>query len=170
MKSFIEQAQFYAAYHQNKMTRYTHLIGVPLIILSLMILLGFVKLVIPGVYSTDFACLGTLAILIYYFRLQWQLSLVLTPMMLILLWIAHFFNHSGPTKLGVWAFLITFVIGWGFQLYGHFIEGKRPACMVNLCQSLVAPLFLVADLLFMAGWMPQLKEQIYGHVDEVIKK
>ncbi|HAT8246624.1 TPA: DUF962 domain-containing protein, partial [Legionella pneumophila] len=87
MKSFIEQAQFYATYHQNQATRYTHMAGVPLIMLSIMIFLGFVKIVIPGVYATDLACLATLATLIYYFLLNWQLALALTPILIFLLWL-----------------------------------------------------------------------------------
>ncbi|MDI1351657.1 MAG: DUF962 domain-containing protein [bacterium] len=170
MKPFIEQAQFYAAYHQNPLTRYTHFAGVPLIILSLMIFFGFFKLVLPGVYETDLACIATLVLLIYYFRLNWQLALPLTPIMLILLWIAHFFSHYGPTKLGMWAFIITFVLGWGIQLYGHYIEGKKPAFMVNVSQAFLAPLFLMAELFFMAGYMTALKNQIYGFSDSELNK
>ena len=162
MKSFVEQAQLYAEYHQNIMTKYTHMIGVPLIILSFMILLGFVKIIIPGVLGTTLACLTTLALLIYYYRLNWQLALALTPILLILLWIASLFSYYGPTALGLWAFLITFIVGWGLQFYGHYIEGKKPALMVNLCQALIAPLYLTAELFFMAGYMHTLKEQIYG--------
>ncbi|HRD70791.1 MAG TPA: DUF962 domain-containing protein [Legionella sp.] len=162
MRPFIEQAQMYAAYHQNVTTRYTHLIGVPLIILSLMILLGFVKIIIPGVYGTNLACLTSLVVLIYYFRLNWQLALPLTLVFIILLWIASWFNYYGPTTFGVWAFLITFVVGWGIQLYGHFVEGKKPAFFANLNQALIAPMFLMAELFFMAGLMSSLKEKIYG--------
>ena len=165
MKSFVEQAQFYAEYHQNPMTRYTHMAGVPLIILSIMILLGFVKIIIPGVFGTNLACLTTLVVLIYYYRLHWQLALALTPIMLILLWLASWFNYYGPTKVGLWAFLITFVVGWGLQFYGHYIEGKQPAFMVNIGQAFIAPLYLTAELFFMAGYMMELKKQIYGTVD-----
>jgi len=170
MKSFIEQAQEYATYHRNIMTRYTHMAGVPIIILSLMIFLGFVKIIVPGVFGTSLACLTTLAVLIYYYRLNWQLSLALTPVLLILLWIANLFSSAGPTKLGIWAFIITFVVGWGLQFYGHFIEGKKPAFMDNFCQAFIAPLFITAELLFMAGLMQPLKEQIYGHSEEKHKK
>ena len=83
MQSFVEQAQTYAEYHQNVITRYTHLAGVPIIILSLMILLGFIKIIMPGVFEISLACLVTLAVLIYYYRLNWQLALVLTPILLI---------------------------------------------------------------------------------------
>ncbi len=160
MKSFIEQAQFYAGAHQNKMTRYTHFVGVPLIILSLMIFFGFIKLSVPGLFVTDFALLGTIALMVYYFKLQWKLALALTPIMIFLLWIAHFFSYAGPTKLGVWIFLITFISGWALQFYGHYIEGRKPAFMDNICQAFIAPLFLVAELLFMVGLMPELKKQI----------
>ncbi|CEG55517.1 Mpo1 family 2-hydroxy fatty acid dioxygenase [Legionella fallonii] len=162
MKPFVEQAQMYAGYHQNITTRYTHLAGVPLIILSMMILLGFIQIIMPGVFSTTLACLTTLAVLIYYFRLNWKLALALTPILIILLLFSSLFSHHGPTKLGVWAFIITFVVGWGLQLYGHYIEGKKPAFMDNLSQALIAPLFLTAELFFMAGYMKSLKEQIYG--------
>lgn len=162
MKSFIEQAQFYAAYHQNVQTRYTHMAGVPIIILSIMILLGFVKILVPGIFATNFACVATLIALIYYFRLNWQLALALTPIMLILLLIANWFSQDGPTPFGCWSFIIFFVIGWGLQFYGHYLEGKRPALMDNLSQALIAPLYLVAELFFMAGYKQSLKEQIYG--------
>jgi uncharacterized membrane protein YGL010W len=169
MKSFIEQAQFYASYHQKVQTRYTHMAGVPLIILSFMILLGFVKIIIPGYLQTNFACVGTVIILIYYFRLNWQLSLVLTPIMFILLLIANWFSQNGPTKFGMWSFIIFFVLGLGLQFYGHYLEGKKPAFMDNLTQSFIAPLYLVAELFFMAGLMQSLKEQIYGPVPTQIE-
>ena len=163
MKSFVEQAQLYAGYHQNTATRNTHFAGIPIIILSFMIFLGFIKIVIPGVYETNFACIATLALLIYYYRLNWQLALAITPILLILLWLASWFNQYGPTKTGIWVFIITFIIGWGLQLYGHYLEGRKPAFMDNLSQALIAPLYLTAELFFMAGYMHSLKEQIYGH-------
>lgn len=166
MKSFIEQARFYVQYHTKASTRYTHMAGVPIVILSLMILLGFVKITVPGFFATDLACLTTLGVLIYYYRLNWQLALALTPILIILLWIASWFSEYGPTKLGLWTFMITFIVGWGLQFYGHFIEGKKPAFMVNVYQALIAPLFLVAELFFIAGYMQGLKEQIYSNETE----
>lgn len=162
MKSFIEQAQFYATYHQKPITRYTHIVGIPLIILSMMILLGFVQIIVPGVFASNLAWFGTLAILFYYFFLNWRLALALTPILLLLLWIAHWFSEYGPTKLGCWTFIITFVLGWGCQLYGHYLEGKKPAFMDNMCQALIAPLYLTAELFFMAGYMGPLHSEIYG--------
>jgi uncharacterized membrane protein YGL010W len=162
MKSFIEQAQIYATYHQNIKTRYTHMAGIPLIILSLMILLGFVQIIVPGVFASTLAWFATIALLIYYFLLNWKLALAITPIMFFLLWIAHWFSEDGPTTLGMWSFIITFIAGWGLQFYGHYLEGKKPAFMDHLSQALIAPLCLVAELFFMAGYMKPLQEQMYG--------
>lgn len=161
MKTFIQQAQMYAAFHQSPQTRSTHFIGVPLIVLSLMIFLGFIKIVMPGVFTTNLAVLATIAVVVYYFRLNWQLALPLTLVFIFLLWLASWFSHYGPTTLGIWAFAITFIAGWSLQLYGHYIEGKRPAFMTNLSQALIAPMFLMAEALFIAGYMQGLKAQIY---------
>lgn len=168
MKPFIEQAQFYAAYHHNIKTRYTHLAGVPILILSIMIFLGFIKIIMPGVFATSLAFLATLGALVYYFRLNWQLALALTPILLILLLIANWFSQDGPTPFGVWFFILFFIIGLGLQLYGHYLEGKRPAFMDNFSQALIAPLCLVAELFFMAGYMLPLKEQMYGSEEKIL--
>lgn len=167
MKSFIQQAHMYASFHQSPQTRSTHFIGVPLIVFSLMILLGFIKIIMPGVFSTNLAVLVTVAVLAYYFRLNWQLALPLTLILIALLWLASWFSQYGPTSLGIWTFTISFIAGWSVQLYGHYIEGKRPAFMTNLSQALIAPMFLMAESLFMAGYMHSLKVQIYDVESEI---
>lgn len=164
MNSFIDQAQSYAAHHKISKTPQAHWIGVPLITFSLMILLGFVQLVIPGVFQTSLACLATLALLVYYFRLNWVLTLALTPILLLMLWIAYLFSYNGPTTLGFWAFIITFISGVTLQLYGYYLAEEKPAFRVQLSQLLIAPLYLIAELLFRAGWMSSLKEEIHGEV------
>jgi len=161
MKSFIEQAQIYALYHQKKATLYTHLIGVPLIVFSLMVLLGFVQMIVPGVIATTLASIVTLVLFIYYLRLNWRLALLIAPVLVFMLWISSLISYAGPTRFALWTFAITFVIGWALQLIGHLIEGKRPALVDNLWQALIAPLFLVAELSFMAGRMSDLKQQMH---------
>ena len=162
MKPFIEQAQTYAAYHQKPVTRYTHLLGVPLILFSFMILLGFFHVVLTGVFDVNVANITTVVLLIYYFRLQWRLALALTPLLILLLWLAAFLSHDGPTSSALWLFFIIFLLGAALQFTGHFIEEKRPALVDNVWQVFIAPLFMVAELFFMAGRMTELKEEIYG--------
>lgn len=166
MIPFVDQAQVYASYHRNPITRYTHMAGIPLIILSLMILIGFIHVVIIGVLDINVANLATLALLIYYFRLNWRLALTLTPILLLLLWIATFFNHAGPTAFALWSFLLLFLLGAILQSIGHFIEENRPAFVDNFWQVLIAPLFIIAEAFFLIGYMQDLKKEIYGNASE----
>jgi uncharacterized membrane protein YGL010W len=163
MQSFVTQARLYASYHKSKTTWYLHLLGVPIILFSLMVFLGFVHIIVPGVFETNLAVLATLAVLVYYYRLQWKLALALTPIMAILLLLANLFSARGPTKLGLWAFALSFIIGWCLQLYGHFQEKKKPAFMDDLFMTCIAPLYLTATLFFKAGYLQSLQEEIKAH-------
>lgn len=162
MKSFIEQAQNYAAYQHNATTRYIHMISIPLIILSFMILLGFIRVIVLGVLNIDFAEIATIGLLIYYFRLHWRLALALTPLFLFLLWVAEYISYSGPTEFALWAFVLPLLFGGMLQFIGYFLEGSRPSINNLLEQMLIAPLSMIADVIFLAGWMPALKNEIYG--------
>ncbi|WP_419418634.1 DUF962 domain-containing protein [Legionella sp. D16C41] len=165
MKSFVEQAQFYAKYHQEPVTFYTHLIGVPLIIFSLMIFLGFFHIVVPGVINIGFADIFTVIALLYYLFLNWRLGLILIPIFTFMVWIADLISWAGPTKRALWAFLILFILGWAFQLIGHFIEGRRPALINNFWQALIAPMYLMAEIFFRMGRMEALRKQIHPEND-----
>lgn len=162
MIAFIEQAQFYAAYHKNATTRLIHMISVPLILLSAMILLGFVRVVILGVLDINLADIATLGLLIYYFRLNWRLALALIPLLVILLLIAEFFSSQGPTAFSLWSFVIILIFGGVLQFIGHFIEGKRPELADHFQHLLIAPLFLVAEIFFMTGHMGELKTELHS--------
>jgi uncharacterized membrane protein YGL010W len=162
MKSFIEQAHFYSEYHQKPATLYTHLVGVPLIIFSLMIFLGFFHLIVPGVFDTRLSDIATIIILVYYIFLNWRLGLVLVPVFISLLWIADIISWAGPTRGALWTFVILFILGWVLQFAGHLIEGKRPALIYNFWQALLAPMYLTAEIFFKAGRMEKLKTEIHG--------
>ncbi|WP_133130184.1 DUF962 domain-containing protein [Legionella yabuuchiae] len=162
MTSFTEQAKRYTAYHNSRLTWYTHLIGIPLIFFSLLILFGFLHLVVPNLFDIKFSDILVVALLIYYFFLNWKLALVLTPIMILLLWLSDLINYAGPTAFSVWSFIIIFLLGCAFQLAGHLIEGSKPALWNNPKDSLAAPMFITAELFFKAGKMNSLKKEIYG--------
>lgn len=161
MKEFIGQARMYAYYHQKKETFYTHLAGVPLIIFGLMIFLGFFQLIVPGVLKTTLANIATLILLGYYFLLNWKLALFASPLLFMLLWISHLISYAGPTSFALWFLVAVLIIGVLLQAVGHIIEGRKPAFMDNFTQAYIAPLFLVAEICFMAGIMSTLKNQIH---------
>ena len=161
MKSFLEQAQTYAHYHQRPVTIYTHFVGVPLIIFSLMILFSFLHIVVPGVFSVTSAEILTIVVLIYYILLNWRLGLSITPIFILLLWLGDWIGGNGPTQTNLTIFLVCFIIGWIIQLIGHLIEGNRPAFITNLWQAVIAPLFLMAEVYFLLGKMQALKNSMY---------
>lgn len=170
MSVFIEKAKAYASYHTKPITKITHFIGVPVIVFSLMILFGFVKVEVPNVYSTDVATILTIAALAYYFRLNYKLAAVLTPVFIILKALASLISAMGPTSAAMEVFLVLFILGWIFQFAGHFYEKSRPAFMTNISSFLFAPLFLVAEAFFYFGMMNDLYNEIYGPEQSEIDK
>jgi uncharacterized membrane protein YGL010W len=83
---------------------------------------------------------------VYYFRLDWPVALAVTPVNVLLLWLA---DRAAllPFATSFLIFLATFVLGWIIQLVGHAIEGRRPALADNLLQVFNAPLFLTVEVL-----------------------
>lgn len=166
MESFIEQARLYSSYHTKKITLYTHLIGVPLVVFSLMIFLSFFHLSVPKLFDITFASMATFALILYYLVLNWRLALAIIPILITLLWLSLIITFNGVNHFSIWFFIITFVLGWIFQLIGHLFEAKRPAFLDNILQFFIAPLFIVAELFFLAGRMQSLKEHIHSSQGE----
>lgn len=162
MITFIDYAKKYAFTHQNSTTRYIHMLSIPLILLSLMILLGFVHVSIPHVLDVSLAEIATVVLLVYYARLNWRLTLIITPIFALLLFIASVFSYEGPESFALWSFISIFLLGCILQLIGYFIEGKRPPLRDMLRQAWVAPLCVIMGLVFKIGRMQALKDDIYG--------
>jgi len=57
-----------------------------------------------------------------------------------------------------WFAAIVQIIGWAFQFYGHYLEGKRPALVDNIFQIAIAPLFVLFELLFKLGLRLELRD------------
>ena len=168
MIPFTEQAKWYAQYHHRAATKYTHMVGIPLILFSLLLFFGLVHVTVPNTFDMRLSDFIILFLIIYYFRLQWLLTLVLAPILVLLLLLANWLTAAGPTPYLLWSMLIIFVIGVIVQLVGHLLEGKRPAIFDNVKFDLASPLFLTAEAFFMAGKMKGLQEKIYGSAGEQI--
>ena len=69
-----------------------------------------------------------------------------------------------------WAIgLAAHITSWVAQFYGHGVhEGRSPALLSNLYQALVmAPLFVVMEVLFNFGYRPNFRIKCQRHVDKV---
>ena len=160
MKGLPEHMAFYAAYHRDPRNVATHVVGVPAIVLSLMVLLSLAS--VPGT-GISLALVVTAALLLYYVALDGALGIAMTIVLLPLLWLADRIAGLGAaTALAV--FLVLFVGGWALQLLGHRFEGNRPALTASLFQIFMAPIFLMAEAFFALGLRRELRQDVERRV------
>jgi uncharacterized membrane protein YGL010W len=158
MKPLEEEMGFYAAYHQDRRNKATHFIGVPAIVFSLMILLGWLRVDVNGV-TVSAALVTTAALVLYYLALDVPLGLAMALLFGAMVWAAEFLVRA-PLAVGLGWFLVLFVGGWALQLWGHVFEGRKPALADNLFQIFVAPIFLAAEVFFALGYKPKLHSAV----------
>ncbi|MFC3097580.1 Mpo1 family 2-hydroxy fatty acid dioxygenase [Alteraurantiacibacter palmitatis] len=138
----------YGEYHQDRRNVATHLVGIPMIFLAVVVLLS---------------------------RPVWDVGLPLTPAMLLALGAGLFYVRLDLRFGAVMALLLAlccgaglelsardtaiwlgwgaglFLTGWVIQFIGHAFEGRKPAFLDDLRSLLVGPLFVVAELAFLLG-------------------
>ena len=158
MKTLEDQMSFYAAYHQDARNKATHFVGVPLIVFSLMIPLGWLRADLGG-FPLSAALVVTAVLLAYYLVLDIPLGLAMCAVFALMLWGAEPLSQAALGTSAAW-FLVLFVGGWALQLWGHVYEGRKPALVDNLFQVFVAPIFLAAEVFFALGYKPRLHEAV----------
>jgi uncharacterized membrane protein YGL010W len=165
MKTLADQMSFYAAYHQDSRNKATHFIGVPMIVFSLMIPLGWLRLDVAGV-PLSAALVVTGALLLYYLVLDLPLGLAMGLVFALMLWGAEPLSQAAIGVSAAW-FLVLFIVGWALQLWGHVYEGRKPALVDNLFQIFVAPIFLAAEVFFALGYKPQLHAEVQRRAQQM---
>jgi len=158
VKTLEDQMSFYAAYHQDARNKATHFVGVPLIVFSLMIPLGWLRADLGG-FTLSAALAAGAILFVYYLLLDVALGLAMGAVFALLLWAAEPLSQAAPGASFSW-FLVLFVGGWALQLWGHVFEGRKPALVDNLFQIFVAPIFLAAEVFFALGYKPRLREAV----------
>ena len=158
---FAKEMAFYTAYHQEGRNIAIHVVGVPMISFSVLVVLSWVPLFSISGFTVTLAMAFTAAVLLYYLYLDIPFGLAATALFGGLLVAAHYVSFMGAT-VGWSIFAFAQITGWGTQFYGHFqFEKSRPALFDNLFQALVsAPLFVVADVFFYFGIRTHLEDQI----------
>lgn len=152
MRSLAELMSVYQRHHQKTITKLTHFIGVPVIVLAIAILLSMI--------NPYLAWSAGIVLLLYYAALDIALSIITAIFLLPIIWYATHFTQYHPTISPTIAFIALFIFGWAAQFIGHYFEGNRPAFMENLFQVFVAPIFLVAEIVFLLGFKKALQKKI----------
>jgi len=158
MKTLEDQMSLYAAYHQDPRNKATHFVGVPVIVFSLMVPLGWLRLELGG-FPVSAALVVTSLLLAYYLVLDMPLGLAMCAVLGAMLALAAPLA-AAPFATGLAWFLALFVGGWALQLWGHVFEGRKPALVDNLFQIFVAPIFLAAEVFFALGYKPALRRAV----------
>lgn len=142
----------YARYHRDPRNIATHLIGIPLIALSLVVLLARARIG-WGELSVSADVLVWLGATAWYLTLgQRGLTLITAAVLGALVLLAHPFG-TAPFETWLGFGLGSFVVGWIIQFVGHHWEGRKPAFVDDIRSLLVGPMFVVAEVGFaLGGW------------------
>lgn len=150
----------YAAYHRDRRNVATHLVGIPMIFLAVVVLLSRPVFGLGGGTMTPAMLLSVMAA-VFYLKLDRRFGVVMALLLVLCcgvgLWLGQ---QATGTWLG-WG-LGLFVLGWMIQFVGHWFEGRKPAFVDDLKSLLVGPLFVVAELAFMLGLRREVQAAISG--------
>jgi uncharacterized membrane protein YGL010W len=152
----------YAHYHRDRRNIATHLVGIPLIFLSIGVLLLEPTWVIEG-HTVSLAWMAWALTSVWYLtRGDLLLGLATTLVNAALIALAHQVpDLSAALGLPVWQCGVgLFVIGWLFQFVGHYLEGRKPAFVDDVVGLLVGPMFVVGEVLISMGLLQRMRRDI----------
>jgi uncharacterized membrane protein YGL010W len=139
----------YGSYHADARNELTHAVGIPMIVLSLLMLAGNVPLGEIGGLRLDLGWVLIVAVTAFYVALSPALGVAMGAILAAL----HLFGHA-VLGASVWVAIALFVAGWAFQFVGHYFEGKRPAFFKNGIHLLVGPVYILSRGLSLVGIAP----------------
>jgi uncharacterized membrane protein YGL010W len=152
----------YAHYHRDRRNIATHLLGIPLIFLSIGVLLLGPAWSVAGQTLTLAWAMWALTSLWYLSRGDLLLGLATSVVNGALIAAAHEVPPLAQALgLAVWqAGLGLFLVGWVLQFIGHYFEGRKPAFVDDVVGLLVGPMFVVGEVLMSAGLLQRMRIDI----------
>ncbi|HEX4844213.1 MAG TPA: Mpo1-like protein [Limnobacter sp.] len=158
MKTLVEQLANYATYHRDPRNIATHFVGVPIIVLSVLILLSRWSVDVAGIAVTP-ALVVFIVSSIFYFKLSLTYGLAMFILHGVLLLVAGTFA-TASTATWLAAGVGVFVVGWIIQFVGHYYEGRKPAFVDDMIGLAIGPLFVVAEMGFLIGLGKKTQSQV----------
>ena len=160
MKALARQMATYHRYHKKAITKITYLIGVPLIVFALMIPFSWIQIGLSNTFMTNLTWTGITLLVLYYLFLDIPLAIGMGIIFCLLALLASVFSRYTPNWHGFWVFIGCFVIGWILQFIGHLFDSKTFRCTYSPRQIFIAPLFLLAEVMFWSGRCQTLKAEV----------
>ena len=163
-KSANELMVMYAQYHRDRRNIRTHLVGIPLIVISIGMALSLLQWQVAGITLTAAMLAWALSAVWYLTRGHRGLGMATVVFMALLIGFAHVWVESLAHTTGAlpaWAVALgVFVVGWVLQFVGHYYEGRKPAFADDVVGLLVGPMFVVGDVFMRWGAWRELDDQI----------
>lgn len=158
MQTLAELMSIYQSHHTKESTKVTHFIGVPCILFALQILLNIPYL---AWLNISYAWIAVILLLFYYLILDIPLALITAAFLLPLTYVAQeIVLHASNLTAFILAFVL-FILGIIMQFVGHYhYEKNKPALIESFFQIFVAPIFLVAEIIFALGYKKNLQQKI----------
>lgn len=158
------QLVFYKAYHNTTINVLIHSVFVPLILFSSARILNDV----PLGHGFTLAHLLALVFGTFYVMLHRPAGMLASSMLALMCYVLN----NGQVRITVRQAWTVFVVSWIFQFIGHgFFEKRKPALLDNLVQSLVlAPYFILFELLFLLGLLPELRKSLQDRTDRELRR
>ena len=168
MRNVTDQLANYAAYHRDRRNIATHLLGVPMIVFSVVLLLARPAVEVVGLSVTP-AIVALIAAGIYYLLLDISLGLGLVVAIGIMVWVGQMVA-AASTLTWLMVGIGMFVVGWIIQFIGHYYEGRKPAFVDDILGLLIGPLFVLAEVVFMFGGRAELRAAIEARVGPTLPR
>lgn len=146
MKSLSEQLDQYEN-QQDSSSRLTHLIGAPALLISLLLFFSWISISVFSQWHFTFAWFGAVALIIYYFMLDKKLGALMAVVLIILTLLCSWIAYPAPSKFSFILFLVLLIAGVVLEFIDNKVRSTPQAYCKQLCRLLIAPLFIVIELL-----------------------
>ena len=154
-----KQMALYQAYHKDKRNIICHFLGVPLIIFGFLSSLSMVTVITVVDFPIRLSSIIFIVLIAFY---SWHHLIIGLFALILYLPVLVFAQEVWMLNSYVsWSLILcSFLIGSALQLFGHFLEGKKPAFLDNFIQVFIAPAFLAAEIIFLFGFLKLLRSTI----------
>ncbi|KAJ1649828.1 hypothetical protein IWQ61_009202 [Dispira simplex] len=166
-----EQFAFYGAYHHDHRNVVVHVIFVPAILWSALVIAAlYGPLALPENWQSsvwfqrldelglqvNLTLLASLVYAIYYMLLDFTAAVLYLPFLGFAYSTATAFAERSPHALGI--AVGVHITSWLAQFYSHAVyERRAPALLDNVAQALLmAPFFVFLEVIFRCGYRPTL--------------
>lgn len=146
MNKLNDLASIYGSFHQSKANQIMHMIGIPIIIASLLMMANWFTISFLTHGAVQLSWLLIVLVAIYYLQINTKAAIIMPVIYIAMNLIMMAISYPMTHKTKIITAIALFVIGWILNFIGHAIEGKKPAFLHNLLQTLIAPIFITEEI------------------------